>query len=214
MTVSCEATLRRIVAGPWSQNCYIVSAGDDAVLVDPGGRPKRIVEQVAADRLRVHAVLVTHGHYDHVGALPETTMALGAPFAMHADDVRTLGRVNLYRYALHRWDPIEIPEIGLDLASAPHLTFGELRIGVLHTPGHTPGSVCFEVGGALLTGDTLTTSPAEDAETREVDPAALRASVRRLAGNYTAETVIHPGHGEPGSLGAAVASLGLGASPG
>ena len=193
--------VERIVAGPWDQNCYLVSAAGDAVVVDPGGEAERIVERIAAARLRVHAVLATHGHYDHVGALTAVVEACGAQFGIHSDDLPTLSRVNLSRFAFHGLEPIEMPPVGLDLKGATALEFGHLEIGVLHAPGHTPGSVCFEVAGMLFTGDTLMATQIGSSDTREADPAALRASASRLARLYPADTAIFPGHGEPGRLG-------------
>lgn len=197
----------RIVAGPWDENCYVVSAGGDAVVIDPGGEAERIVARIAAGRLRVHAVLATHGHHDHVGALAAVVGAYGVPFGIHSDDSRTLSRVNLSRFAFHRLEPIEIPPIGLDLAETSALSFGDLEIAVVHTPGHTPGSVCLEAGGMLFTGDALVPLDPGSAGPPEADAAALRASVRRLAAAYPAETAIHPGHGVPGPLDDAIAAI-------
>jgi hydroxyacylglutathione hydrolase len=198
--------VHRIAAGPWDQSCYVVSTpGGDAVVVDPGGGPDRIVEHVASERLRVHSVLATHGHYDHVGALAEVVEAYDVPFGIHSAELRALSRVNLCRFVFHGLGPVELPPIGLDLAAVDNLRFGELEIAVVHTPGHSPGGVCLEAGGVLLTGDTLMATHAGDTDTRESEPAKLRASVQRLARTYPPEMAIYPGHGRPGRLADAAA---------
>lgn len=197
----------RIAAGPWAQNCFVVAAGTgDAVVIDPGGQAERIVEAVEAGRLRLHAVLVTHGHHDHIGALPAVVEACGVPFGIHSGDARVLGRANFSRFAFHGLEPIEIPPVGIDLAAETALRFGALEVAVVHTPGHTPGGVCFEAGGELFTGDTLLANDPTGARLPESDPEVLRESVRRLAEAYPPDTVIHPGHGDPTVLGDAVAA--------
>lgn len=196
----------RIAAGPWAQNCYVVAAAGDAVVIDPGGQAERIVESIGAGRLRLHAVLATHGHHDHVGALPAVVEAYEVPFGIHSGDARVLGRVNFSRFAFHGLEPIEIPPVGIDLAAATALCFGALEVSVVRTPGHTPGGVCFEAGGELFTGDTLLAADPADPSLPESDPELLRESVRHLAEAYPPETAIHPGHGDPTVLSHAVAA--------
>jgi hydroxyacylglutathione hydrolase len=200
--------VQQIVAGPWSQNCYVVSvASGDSAVVDPGGSADSIARHIAANRLRVHAVLATHGHHDHVGALPDIVAMTDAPFGIHSGDSGLLRRVNFCRSMLHELGPIEMPPIGIDLAGTTALRFGDLELTVVHTPGHSPGSVCLEAAGVLLTGDTLMATQVGRADMPGSDSATLRASVDLLARTYAPDTAIHPGHGESGTLGDAVAGL-------
>lgn len=213
----CDAgavAVERIPAGPWAENSYVVSRGDDAVVVDPGGHAERIAERVARRRLRVHAILATHGHHDHVGAVAELAEAYDAPFGIHSADSRCLERVSFCRALFHGLEPVGMPPIGLDLAAtAMPLRFGRLEVAAVHTPGHTPGSVCFAAGELLLTGDTLMRGRIGADDAPEADLAALRASVRGLLRGFPPGTVIHPGHGEPAGLGECAGALqGLGTS--
>jgi hydroxyacylglutathione hydrolase len=197
--------VHRISAGPWAQNCYVVSAeGGDAVVVDPGGGAELIDEHIAAGGLRVHAVINTHGHHDHVGALARTIEKYEVPFGIHSEESEVLSRVNFHRFVFHKLGPVEIPAIGLDLAAATALRFGQLEIAVMHTPGHTPGSVCFEIGGELFTGDTLTATGVGRTDLPGGDREALGASVAKLCERYPPATRLRPGHGDPGTLGAAL----------
>jgi glyoxylase-like metal-dependent hydrolase (beta-lactamase superfamily II) len=202
-------SIERIVAGAWDENCYVVSAGADAVVVDPGGRAEAIAEHIARKRLHVHAVLATHGHHDHVGAVGELVEFHDAPFGVHSADARLLTRVNFCRSVFHGLGRVDLPPIGLDLADAHvPLRFGALELAVVHTPGHTPGSVCLATGGALLTGDTLMASEIGSTDIRGADAAALESSVRRLARDFGPTTAIHPGHGPTGTLGEALRAAG------
>lgn len=195
-----------IVTGPLAANCYVVSSpGGDAVVVDPGGDAEAIAEHVEAKDLHPHAVLATHGHYDHVGALAEVVERYGVPFGIHSAEADSLKRVNFCRSVFHGLGRVAIPDVDLDLARVPELSFGDLELAVVHTPGHSPGSVCFEVAGMLLTGDTLMATHLGAADMPGSDPATLEDSARRLARDYPLDTVIHPGHGAPGRLGTAIA---------
>ena len=215
MIVASPVAVHRIVAGPFEANCYVVSSAEgDAVVLDPGAEAERIVEHVAAYRLRVHAVLATHGHPDHVGAAAEVVGFYGVPFGIHSGESDALGRVNFYRFALHEIGRIDVPPVDLDLAVETDMRFGDLRVAVVHTPGHSPGSVCLEIGRRIFTGDTLMATRLGSTDTPGSDAGALRASVRRLAEAYPADTAIHPGHGGPGRLGQAVAMASVGRAGG
>jgi len=204
--VTCAISVHRVAAGPWAQNCYVLATdGGDSVVVDPGGEAELIAAAIDNRDLRIHAVLATHGHHDHVGALAEISDRYEAPFGIHSADSYALRRVNFHRYAFHRLGPVEIPPIGIDLADVDHLRFGELELGVVATPGHTPGSVCFAIPNALLTGDTLMATGPGATPLADCDATTLEGSVQALGRGYPPETEIHPGHDEPSTLGEAAA---------
>lgn len=203
MIMAEAVAVHRIVAGPWGENCYLVTAGDDAVVIDPGGKADEIADCVLANRLCVHAVLATHGHPDHVGAVAEVVEAYDVPFAVHSGEAGALSRVNFYRFALEL-APIAMPPIAIDLATTTALSFGQLEIAVLHTPGHSPGSVCLEIADMLFVGDALAT---ENAPMPGFDPRARSASARRLVRMHSPGTVVYPGHGAPSVLSDAVAGM-------
>lgn len=200
--------VHRIVSAPSRQNCYVVAhAGGDAVVIDPGCEPEPIREHVAASRLRVRAVLATHAHHDHVARVAAVVAQHGAPFHLHPGDERLLLRANFYRALVLGGDPIDIPTVDRHLADGATLRFGELSIGVLHTPGHTPGGVCFAAAGELFTGDTVMAGRVGRTDLPGGDRATLERSVALLAADYPPETTIRPGHGEPALLGEVAARL-------
>jgi len=195
------ADVATIVTGRWKENCYVVSgAGRDAVVIDPGGELERIEAHVAQAKLNVHAVLNTHAHYDHLGAVVGVAERYGAPFHLHPADADLLVRANFYRALFLGEDTIQIPAVDAPLADGARLSFGALEVGVVHTPGHTPGSVCFECEGELFTGDTVMARHLGRTDLPGGDREQLLASVALLAERYEPATALRPGHGEPATL--------------
>ena len=133
--------------GPIGTNCYLIEneTTHTAVVVDPGGNGGHILSVAQADGVTIQAILLTHAHYDHTGGVAELREALpGLPVYLHPDDAARLGS-----QIFPDISPVTPCVDGQDIQAAG-LTFH-----VLHTPGHTPGSVTFRVENVLLTGDTL-----------------------------------------------------------
>ena len=126
--------------GMLSANCYIVSEGEDCVLIDPGAQPEMLDDFLKQHHKTPRAVLLTHGHFDHVGAV-EAFREL--PVYLHPGDTTLDSR---YAKGLY-WNRT--------YEDGDELTFGDLQFRVLHTPGHTPGSVCLVSEAAMFSGDTL-----------------------------------------------------------
>lgn len=198
-----------VVSGKWKENGYIVSSsGGDAVVIDPGGSFDEIDGYIMSNRLRVHAVLNTHAHFDHLGAVASTVAAHNAPFHLHPGDADLLRRANFYGTMFMGEEPITVPHVDIELKDAMTLQFGTLELDVVHTPGHTPGSVCFVVGGELFTGDTVMAEHLGRTDLPGGDRAVLSSSLRLLADRYPPDTQLHPGHGKPALLGDVLSRLG------
>ena len=172
------------VVGPLENNAYLAACPRTgrAVLIDPADDAGRILEASAG--LSVQAVLVTHGHPDHVAAAPALQRALGAPVYLH---------------------PADAPAAGLagtrPLADGDEVRFGGAVLRVIHTPGHTPGSVCFYGAGCLFSGDTLfPDGPGATGDPRAF--AAIMASLRERLFTLPDETRVLPGHGPGTTIGA------------
>jgi hydroxyacylglutathione hydrolase len=178
-------------------NCYVVSAATgDTVVIDPGDEFELI--GAAIDRVpgrEVHAVLCTHAHFDHLMAATAVSETYGAPLHLHGADRQMLRRANLFHRLLQKGERFPIPDIDVSLEDEMTLSFGALEVRVVHTPGHSPGSVCYELAGGLFTGDTLGPGGPGRTDLPGGDPVALRASVLRLTQEYSAGTVVHAGHG-------------------
>jgi hydroxyacylglutathione hydrolase len=123
------------------QNCSIIypDGGGPAVLVDPGGDLGTILDVAERVGARIESILVTHGHIDHVGALPEAAEATGAPVWLHPDDLW------LYERPPFGMPPITVPADTTHIADGDVVETAGMRFRVLHTPGHSPGHVCFWV---------------------------------------------------------------------
>jgi glyoxylase-like metal-dependent hydrolase (beta-lactamase superfamily II) len=196
-------TIRAFVTGKWKENCYAVSDGrGNAVVIDPGDDFETIVDYLIESGLKLLAILNTHGHYDHVGAVAALRWASGAPFYLHSGDLRLLRHTNLYRKLFDGERPIVIPQVDRFCdENQGQLTFGGMEFRVLHTPGHTAGGVSFVSGTDVFTGDTLFRGAVGRIDLPGGDERALRTSLRKLS-LLDPEMAIHPGHGRPSTIGA------------
>lgn len=210
--------LRRIVVGYLDTNCWVLRAldGDQALIVDPGDEPGRIIEAVAD--LDVIGIVLTHAHADHALALTAVADTLSAPILSHPNepsvwsaelehlathghldagtataDLLAQGRPPRPDPALALWDG----RFDQPIRDGDTLALGPVTVTVLHTPGHTPGSITLHVPGHLLTGDTL--FPGGPGLTGDQWPLSsfrtIIDSVRRLLHDHADATVVHPGHG-------------------
>lgn len=195
--------VERIVTGLLRQNCYMVwNADRDAVVVDPGDEPARIEARLVARGLTLRALLATHAHADHVAAAATLAEATGSPpFCLHGAEAALLKRLNFYRAMLHDAPAVRVPRVEVDLADHSRLHLGGIEVLAIHTPGHTPGGVCFQIGSELFTGDTLLAAGPGRTDFPGGDPATLRESIAGFARRFSANIVLRPGHGEPIRLG-------------
>ncbi len=204
-------TLRRVVVGVLETNCWIVSAGGEALVVDPGDQPERVLDATAD--LRVTAILLTHAHFDHVLAVPALVDAWAVPVLAHPAESRVWPHeLATVRRDGHRdagtataellaGDPSQLtpPARLWDGAFTPvndlqGVHIGPLTARVLHTPGHTPGGISLLVGDHLLSGDTLFPGGPGLTGPPLYDFPTIIGSVRRLLA-LPDGTRIHPGHG-------------------
>jgi len=195
-------TIERITNGKWRQNCYLVyNEHRDAVIVDAGGEADRIIQRVESNKLSVYAILTTHAHHDHIGAVNAIQVALPAPFYLHTRDVGVLQHANLFRKLFDGDPPIPLPQVNLyfDQVETP-IVLGSLSVDVLFTPGHTPGGVCFLVGDHLFTGDTLLKGEIGRVDVMGGDRATLCRSLSDLA-QLPSGVEIYPGHGDKSTVG-------------
>jgi glyoxylase-like metal-dependent hydrolase (beta-lactamase superfamily II) len=184
-------------------NCYIVGAepAGPGVVIDPGGEGARIVAQVEEAGLAVEYVLLTHAHFDHIGAVPDVLRATCAQLALHAGDRSLLeSGGGGARWGLNL-PPLPAPDLALEDGQV--LEVGELRFRVLATPGHTGGGVSFYVAaeGAVFVGDALFESGVGRTDLPGGDTATLMRSIKRVLFALPEETVVYPGHGPTTTIG-------------
>ena len=184
--------LTELTVGMIATRCYILSeeGRDDCLVIDPGGEPDRI--RGAAGGRKIAAILLTHGHFDHIAAAGRL-MEEGTRLMIHALDAPMLTdpALNASLSLLNR--PLAAPAATDLLRDGQVLEIAGLEVRVIHTPGHTPGGACYLIGGHLFTGDTLFEHGWGRTDLPGGDEHALFASLRRilpLAKQYPT----HPGH--------------------
>ena len=179
--------LKTLALGAYQTNCHILSNGSEAIVIDPGYEPDTILDSL--DGLTLKAILLTHGHFDHVGAVKELVAETGCEVYIHAAEstmppMMTAGP--LYYTRTYAEGDTVAPIAGAELT-------------VLHTPGHTPGSVCLLWGQELFAGDTLFAGSCGRVDLPGGDPAQMLQSLNRLA-SLNADYRVHPGHGPSTTL--------------
>ena len=174
--------IERLELGPWGTNAYIAICLQtmDCVLIDAPAEANKIMDRLQGTNPRY--ILLTHNHMDHIGALSELQHKLKVPVAGHPADFSKLPST---------------PEVRV--ADGNVVSFGKVEIEVLHTPGHTPGSLCFRIGNYLISGDTLFSS----GPGKTNSPADFRQIIESITDKIFLlpdDTEVFPGHGEATAL--------------
>ncbi len=184
----------RYIVGPVEANCYLCAGGDGrAAIIDPGEDPARLLDEIHKAGLRLEAILLTHGHFDHVGGAALLREFTGAKICIAAGDARCLTE------PMAALAPVELCPPDRLLEEGDTVTVGEMTFTCLLTPGHSPGSCVYLCGETLFSGDTLFAGTCGRWDLPGGDPAALRQSLlrlRRLGGAWR----VLPGHGEETDL--------------
>ncbi|MBV9002114.1 MAG: MBL fold metallo-hydrolase [Solirubrobacterales bacterium] len=183
--------------GPVQENCYIVRRQDspNALIVDPGDEADKLLE--AMNRLGVETVdatLVTHTHFDHIGAVAPVAEATGAP--VYCPELETQVLANIMDYVWPGFGPFESYQADHTVAGGETLELAGLSIDVIFTPGHSPGHVTYAIAehDALFSGDVLFQGSVGRVDLPGGDWATLLASIESLVSAFPAETTVYPGH--------------------
>lgn len=188
--------IQTLVLGPLQVNCYIVYENQSCVVIDPGFEPERIMKTCGQLGLTVEAILLTHGHFDHVGGVQPLVQATGCALWMSQGDwSQVRNPMNDYLYPIANCDFTEVQfcEDGQVIRAA------DLAFSVLETPGHSWGSVCYRCGDAIFSGDTLFAGGCGRTDLPGGDWNTIRESLRRLA-DLPGNADVYPGHGESTTL--------------
>lgn len=180
----------------FAENCYVVRRRDtNAVLViDPGLQIVQVLDRLGAERLEVERILVTHGHIDHVAGVPLLHRETRAPVVMHTAD---RGILDWEQFAQLPFIPRDFTDFVIDVPVQHEsaITFHDLTLRVLHTPGHTEGSVCFVAGLDCFAGDTLFQRSIGRTDLPGGDSQKIATSIRQVLYRLPRKTVVLPGHG-------------------
>jgi glyoxylase-like metal-dependent hydrolase (beta-lactamase superfamily II) len=202
--------VERHVNGRWRQNCYVVgNRAGEALIVDPGSDAAGVEIILERQNWRPLAIVNTHGHYDHIGAVADLMERFDLPFFLHRGDVDLVKRANLYRLVFESRQPVRIPKVTHQLSGASTaLEIGSFRGRWLATPGHTPGSVCLELGECLFTGDLVMANGIGRADLPGGDAEQLQASLQALTALSPSLRLL-AGHGPEITLGTALTRHGI-----
>jgi glyoxylase-like metal-dependent hydrolase (beta-lactamase superfamily II) len=194
-----------LTVGPVQENAYLFRAeGSDRLLVvDPGDEAERILAAIAATGAEVEAILLTHTHFDHIGAVAPVAKATGAPVYCPELEVPVLADIMAY-VPWEGFGPFESYDADETVAGGETLELAGLELDVIFTPGHSPGHVTYSVRGedALFSGDVLFQGSVGRVDLPGGDWDTLLASITTLAESHPDETAVYPGHMGTTTLGA------------
>lgn len=195
--------IARVTVGPLEVNCHIAGCPEHKVcaVIDPGDSSRRILAEVESRGWDVKYIINTHGHADHTGANAKIKEATGAPILIHKDDAAMATSAEMRDMAAYLGvgappEPDRLLEDGDVIELCPCVGFE-----VIHTPGHSPGGVCLRSGDVLFTGDTLFKMSIGRSDLPGGDQAELMRSIRRKILALPGGVSVHPGHGEPTTVG-------------
>ena len=190
--------------GPIATNGYIVRAEADApeaVVVDPGAEAERLSGELARVGARCTAILITHGHWDHLGGVADLAEATGAPVHMAEDERRLLEEINSFTpftFELRPYTPNVL------LQGDETLEFAGISFTTLRVPGHSPAHLAYYADGCLFSGDLVFAGSVGRTDLPGADWDTLVESIRMLSDRFPPDTVVYPGHGPATTLGAEV----------
>ncbi len=194
-----------LTVGAIAENCFLVrrEGSDRLLVVDPGEEPERILATIERTGAEVEAILVTHCHFDHIGAVAPLAAATGAPVYCPEIEVPVLADIMSY-VPYPGFGPFESYDADHTVAGGETLQLAELELDVLFTPGHSPGHVTYAVRGedALFSGDVLFQGSVGRVDLPGGDGPTLLASIGTLVESFPEQTVVYPGHMGTTTLGA------------
>ncbi len=188
--------VRQLTVGPIAENCFVFrgEGAAKALVVDPGEEPERILAEIEQTGAEVEAILITHCHFDHVGAVTPLAEATGAPVYCPELEVPVLA--DIMSFTMPGFGPYEGYEADETVKGGETLELAGLTLDVLFTPGHSPGHVTYSVRGedAIFSGDVLFQGSVGRVDLPGGDGPTLLRSIQSLLDSHSAETTVYPGH--------------------
>jgi len=189
--------IKILTVGQLDTNCYLVWCEKtlETIIIDPGDEGNYISEKILAYKLKPVTLVATHGHFDHVLAATELKLAFNIPFYMHKKDLFILQRTQKTTKHFIHFRPDPPPKVDIFLKDKDCLHFGKETLQIIHTPGHTPGSICFYSKKVLFSGDTLFANGIGRTDLSYSNFKSLLSSIKVLS-KLPPNTQVYPGHGE------------------
>jgi hydroxyacylglutathione hydrolase len=186
--------VRMFTVGAIQENCYLVrgDGADRALLVDPGDDAPRLLAAMEELNVEPDAILLTHTHFDHIGAVAPIARATGAP--VYCPRAELIALQNPDAFIPPMFGPVEGWQAEHALDGGERLSLAGFDIEVIATPGHSPGHVTFALDGALFSGDVLFQGSVGRTDLPGADHATLMESIATLLERFDDDTTVHPGH--------------------
>jgi glyoxylase-like metal-dependent hydrolase (beta-lactamase superfamily II) len=193
---------RTVIVGALETNCYLVycERTRQCAVIDPGAEPERIFLEIAEEDLHPIVLINTHGHLDHIGANKDIKDHFGVPLYIHGGDSPMLGKVQELELSLFLGAKDSPPADHL-LKDGEDIKIGDFSLRVLHTPGHSPGSISLLGDGVLFSGDTLFMEGVGRTDLPGGSQKQLERSIREKIMTLPDEIVVLPGHGPHTTIG-------------
>lgn len=188
--------LERIPAGIYAVNCYIIGdeATNKAAVIDPGGDVDRIIKLLEDNELKLEYIILTHAHGDHIGGVEELKERTGVFVYMHEDDLYMLRDSNANQSAAIG-GPIVEAETDKFVNDGDILELGELKLSIIHTPGHTKGGISIQVDKFIFTGDTLFANSIGRSDLEGGNEEQIMDSIKNKLFVLDEDLIVLPGHG-------------------
>ncbi|MBC8311274.1 MAG: MBL fold metallo-hydrolase [Candidatus Marinimicrobia bacterium] len=192
--------MEKVVNGPFQQNAYVVWNNTHSFVIDPGGDSDRIIDIIKSNNLSPSAILNTHAHLDHIGAISTLIQFGQYPFYLHKDEIQLLNSANDYT-AMFGVPDIDIPTVDNILNENVMLDFSGYGVEVIETPGHTSGGVSYLIEEHLFTGDTLFSGSIGRTDLPGGNLDTLLNSIHTKLMELDESIIVHSGHGPDTSIG-------------
>ena len=194
--------IKNLVVGHLESNCFVIAdeRTKEALLIDPGDEPDRILDLLTKNDLKLKYIVCTHAHFDHVGAIPELKTETDAKIVIHHDELDIYKHTREQAAVLWGFELEPLPEPDVFVSEGDKLEVGDLKFRILHTPGHSPGSICLYGEGIVITGDTLFAGSVGRTDLFGGNIEELKSSFRKLMA-LGDEIKVFPGHGPQSTIG-------------
>ena len=187
--------IETVIVGPLQVNCYIVydEHSLDAVVIDPGDQPEKVLKLAKSKGLRISSIICTHGHFDHTGGIYTIREKTGAKILLHIDELPVYTRAES-QGAIWGFNIVQPPHPDQFVKDGDEISAGSLMLRVIHTPGHSPGGICLATEGIVFTGDTVFAGSIGRTDFPGGSIEALKVSFKKIL-SLPPETILYPGHG-------------------
>jgi len=196
-----DVIVEKIVTGPFQENTFVVRSveSNQTLIIDPGDDEVRIIEFIRSKKLIPLAILNTHAHLDHIGAVSKLQESFNIPFYLHEDEKMILDH---YEESCEMFGllPKQKPKVDKWLKNHKSLTIKDFKVKIINTPGHTPGGVCYEIDNHIFVGDTIFKGSVGRTDLPGGNWDNLKKSLFQLIDTVNHEKIVHSGHGDDTTL--------------